>query len=73
MNELISIRKSSSGVMVNVTQKDGDNTVHWQERVSEGSLILKGSEKQVPGAIRQCRVMCKRLWQGITDAGNGAA
>jgi hypothetical protein len=68
VNEVISIRKSSSGVMVNVTQKDGDNTVHWQERVSEGSLILRGGEKLVPNAIRACRAKCVRLWQGIADA-----
>ena len=62
MNEKISIRRTASGVMVNVTQKVEENSVHWQVRVLGPTAAL------ISSAIQCCRINCKMLLEGIEQA-----
>lgn len=62
MEERVSIRRSSTGSMVNVTVKDGDNSTHWQVRVLGPTPAL------IAAAVKECRSRCEMLHKGIAEA-----
>lgn len=64
ITEKISIRRMSTGTVVNVTWKVDDNTVHWQVRV------LGPTAAQIRAAIKQCRTQNEMLLEGIESAGD---